>query len=128
MLKEVALYHFSPTGGTKKVGEMFCKALAKQVNEIDLMKSEIADTEAEVVVFAAPVYGGRIPAVATERMKSTQYKTDLPTGSDIPSSPGSSGSFFIKRQQTVMRVTEIINGRSIIPMNSPLGMLNFVYK
>ena len=70
MLKEVTLYHFSPTGGTKKAGEMFCKALADCVKEVDLMKMEALQTDDEVVVFAAPVFAGRIPVVVADKIRT----------------------------------------------------------
>ena len=41
----------------------------------------------------------------------------------------SNGSFFTKRkQQRVINATEIKNGGSIIKVNSPVGIANFVYK
>ena len=36
MKKEVMLYYFSPTGGTKKVGESFCAGLAEKTQAINL--------------------------------------------------------------------------------------------
>ncbi len=70
MLEKVGLYHFSPTGGTKKVGEIFCNALAENVHKVNLMKEDARLVEAEVVVFATPVYGGRIPQIVAERIKT----------------------------------------------------------
>lgn len=72
MLKETILYYFSPTGGTKKAAEGFCTAFAETVKTVDLgAKSAPPQPEGcETVVIAAPVFGGRIPAVAIEKIKT----------------------------------------------------------
>ena len=69
MLASIDYYFFSPTGGTKKAGELFCKGIAERVNYIDLTtpKDIISQPQSDVVIFAAPVYAGRIPAIAAER-------------------------------------------------------------
>ncbi|MBQ5850607.1 MAG: EFR1 family ferrodoxin [Lachnospiraceae bacterium] len=69
MLREVVLYYFSPTGGTKKAGDMFCKGFAEKVVEQDFMKNIEENVNSEVAVFAAPVFGGRIPDFVTNKMK-----------------------------------------------------------
>ncbi len=69
MLKHVQLYYFSPTGGTKACGEIFCKGIAENVSAVDLgIWGSAADPKCELVVFALPVFGGRIPAVAAEKI------------------------------------------------------------
>ncbi|MBR5328866.1 MAG: EFR1 family ferrodoxin [Firmicutes bacterium] len=71
MLKKIQLYYFSPTGGTKKVGDMFCNAIAEHTVAVDLMKKDaLSDPECDTVVFALPVFGGRIPLVAAEKIAS----------------------------------------------------------
>lgn len=74
MLKEVMLYYFSPTGGTKKVGESFCAALAKEVKEVNLglRNGEVDQASCDYVAIAAPVFGGRIPAIAIEKIKGLE--------------------------------------------------------
>ena len=69
MLKEIELYYFSPTGGTRKIGEIFAEAMAEKVKLTDLgeTKAPVETPECEVVV-AAPVFGGRIPAIVSERL------------------------------------------------------------
>lgn len=70
MVRNVGFYYFSPTGGTRETGELFCRAAAESVKKIDLMKKgqpENADTD--LVVFAVPVFGGRVPAPAVQRLK-----------------------------------------------------------
>lgn len=72
MLHTVDLYYFSPTGGTRQVGEIFCKGISGHVESIDLgcRDAQAAQPKGELVVIAAPVYGGRVPALAVERLKS----------------------------------------------------------
>lgn len=76
MLKETILYYFSPTGGTKKAGETFCTAFAKNIKTVDLGKRNqlVEQADCEVAVFAAPVFGGRIPASAIEKIKGLDGK------------------------------------------------------
>lgn len=76
MVETALLYDFSPTGGTRKVGELFCNAIGRQVKEIDLM-GELENREPQdcsVVVVAAPVFGGRIPKIAAERIRELDGK------------------------------------------------------
>lgn len=71
MLKNTVLYYFSPTGGTKKVGEIFAAAFAENVMAINLGERKTYDKQpnCDVVIFAAPVFGGRIPAPAIDSFK-----------------------------------------------------------
>ncbi|MCD8148727.1 MAG: EFR1 family ferrodoxin [Clostridiales bacterium] len=72
MLMATELYYFSPTGGTKKTGMIFCEGFAEQTREINLAESKgkaIAPAS-DVVVIAAPVFGGRIPSVVPEWLHS----------------------------------------------------------
>ncbi len=63
---------FSPTGGTARVSKILADALTTECETIDLMKSENAETfgAEDVCVIAMPVFSGRVPAVAVERMKA----------------------------------------------------------
>ena len=74
MSKKVYAIYFSPTGNSKKSAISVAKAISNDVTEIDItvankqpqpQKFEIGD----VVVFAAPVYGGKILKEAKERFK-----------------------------------------------------------
>lgn len=74
MLHEIV---FSPTGGTQKVADIIAEALAGDVSAIDLSDpktdfSACAITADDVAVIAVPSFGGRVPAVAVERL--TQVK------------------------------------------------------
>lgn len=71
MLNTAVFYYFSPTGGTKKAGEIFCQRLAAEVKLADLgtQDTKVEPLEGDVTVFAAPVFGGRIPSPMTEKLK-----------------------------------------------------------
>ncbi len=64
---------FSPTGGTKKVADYLTGALEGDVTTVDLTDSkqdfdDISLTKEDVAVISVPSYGGRVPAVAAERL------------------------------------------------------------
>jgi len=68
MLKAVDFYYFSLTGSTRKAGSALAAGLAEIVNEIDLGAKAIIEPTADVVVIAAPVFAGRIPAYVAEKI------------------------------------------------------------
>ena len=57
MLNTAVFYYFSPTGGTKKAGEILCQGLAKEVKLANLgtQDTKVETPEGDVTVFAAPV-------------------------------------------------------------------------
>lgn len=64
---------FSPTGGTKQVCAGLTGALEGEATTVDLTDSRrdfraVTLTQADVAVIAVPSYGGRVPAVAVERL------------------------------------------------------------
>ena len=72
MIKQIT---FSPTGGTKKVADAICSGISSEIKTYELcnpeaMLSEIVLTKDDLAIIAAPIYGGRIPALAIERLKS----------------------------------------------------------
>lgn len=71
MISKTELYYFSPTGGTKKVGEHFCKAFAEEVRKFNLgsRKETAKSISTDFVVIAAPVFGGRLPVNVVEKLK-----------------------------------------------------------
>lgn len=70
MLNVAELYYFSPTGGTKKVAESFCREISRDVRMTDLgsRNAVIGKASEAPVVVAAPVFGGRIPQVAAQKL------------------------------------------------------------
>lgn len=72
MLNQTDLYYFSPTGGTKKVGYEFAQAVSKKVKLIDLAGDCNSSMESDLTIIAVPVFGGRIPAISSERIRSLQ--------------------------------------------------------
>ncbi len=72
MVKQVHAVFFSPTGNTRKSVEAMAGALAENFEVHDVTLNAPAEEKIfgrdDVVIFGAPVYGGRIPAVARERL------------------------------------------------------------
>lgn len=70
MINKADFYYFSPTGGTKKTGEIFSEEIAQNVELFDLVgKKEIKESDCELAVIAIPVFGGRLPAFASEKLR-----------------------------------------------------------
>ncbi len=71
MLETATLYCFSPTGGTRKAAEIFCAEIARDVAAVDLgTRTEFPETPAgDLTVLAAPVFGGRIPALTAGQIQ-----------------------------------------------------------
>ena len=64
---------FSPTGGTKKVADDLTGALEGDVITVDLTDSKqnfqtVQLNREDVAIISVPSYGGRVPAVAVERL------------------------------------------------------------
>lgn len=65
---------FSPTGGTKKVSELFTKSFCRESVYVDLLKrdrdfSEIPFHEEDICIVSVPSYGGRVPDAAVSRLR-----------------------------------------------------------
>ncbi len=65
---------FSPTGGTKRVSEIFTKAFCQDSVCIDLARrdmdgSEYSFQEEDVCIVSVPSYGGRVPGAAVSRLR-----------------------------------------------------------
>lgn len=68
---------FSPTGGTQKAADLLTGALTEKIVRVDLTDpkanfSTVSLTEEDVAVIAVPSYGGRVPAVAAERLAAVR--------------------------------------------------------
>ena len=64
---------FSPTGGTKKAADCLVGALEGEATTVDLTDSKrdftaVSLAKEDVAVISVPSYGGRVPAVAAERL------------------------------------------------------------
>ena len=71
-MKKVTLATYSPTYTGLKVARMIGEGLGG-AEEIDLAKPEVTEyrfSEGDLVVFEAPVYGGRLPRLAAERLRA----------------------------------------------------------
>lgn len=65
---------FSPTGGTRRVADCLAEGLGGAGSRVDLTDrkanfSQIVLTEDDTAILAVPSYGGRVPAVAAERLR-----------------------------------------------------------
>lgn len=62
--------YFSPTGGTKKVADALARGLFDEYVDVNLCRSigEVALSREDVCLVSVPSYGGRVPAVAIERL------------------------------------------------------------
>lgn len=68
--------HFSPTGGTKRVADCIAAGFHLPVQEIDLTKEISALTlrEEELLMAVLPVYIGRVPQIALQRLSAIRAK------------------------------------------------------
>ena len=65
---------FSPTGGTKQAAAPFAEVFRREVSTIDLTDasmdfSQISLDKEDICVVAVPSFGGRVPAIAAERLE-----------------------------------------------------------
>ena len=67
-------FFFSPSGTTKKVAEFLSTEIDNDVKLYDITLADSKETEnfpaKDVFLFLSPVYGGRIPKLAKDRIKS----------------------------------------------------------
>ena len=68
---------FSPTGGTEKTAKLITSEWSESVETIDLTDPAACFSKCEigadnVVLIALPSYGGRVPALAAERLSQVQ--------------------------------------------------------
>ena len=68
MYRSADLLYFSPTGNTRRAGLAIASEMAERVNETDLGKCAEASLKGDVVIVAAPVFSGRIPALVSEKL------------------------------------------------------------
>ena len=72
MSDKIEVYYFSPTGGTKKVSDIFAAAIGKDAVWHDLRDKQTPteQPQGELIIVAAPVFAGRIPSVVREKIKT----------------------------------------------------------
>lgn len=72
MSDKMEVYYFSPTGGTKKVSDIFAAAIGKDAVWHDLRDKQTPteQPQGELIIVAAPVFAGRIPSVVREKIKT----------------------------------------------------------
>lgn len=68
---------FSPTGGTQKAADLLAAAWNVPAKIVNLLKPTFAEhlphlEQTDLCLVAMPVYGGRIPAVAAQRLQQIQ--------------------------------------------------------
>ena len=70
--KNWIIAYFSPTGGTKKVADAVSFSLKAETEEIDLCKdiTKIVPGKDTALIALVPVYCGRVPALALERLSA----------------------------------------------------------
>lgn len=76
----VLLAHFSPTGTTLKVARSIATGMAYPVCEVDLsaLTESMSVQDGDILLAAMPVYGGRVPTVALERLAQIKGQNSLP--------------------------------------------------
>lgn len=74
MTKSINLIYFSPTGNTRRTLEVMAEAIGDNIDVIDLTCSEKIQKQQfdkdDFIIFGMPVYGGRIPIVAKQRLEN----------------------------------------------------------
>ena len=81
--KHLTVVHFSPTGGTRRAALLLAEGLAERIDELDLTlpaPTGRAFGPQDAVLFAGPVFGGRLPVLMTQRLKNC-------TGEGTPAVP-----------------------------------------
>ena len=68
------IVYFCPTGGTRKAAYIIGKEIDPQATEIDITDHTRQQNSYELngedtLLVAVPVYGGRVPSVAIDRLK-----------------------------------------------------------
>ena len=74
----IRTFYFSPSGTTKKVAQILSSEIDSEVQLYDITLSDSIDTEnfseKDRFLFLMPVYGGRIPKLAKERIQNIKGK------------------------------------------------------
>ena len=67
-------FHFSPTGGTRKVGDILASALGGAWEDRDLTApvEPLSLSQEDLVVLSIPTYGGRVPVGSLKGLSEVQ--------------------------------------------------------
>ena len=71
----MTIIHFSPTHGGKKIARAVAEGFGNTARELDLClreKQPLVLGAGEVAVVVVPVYSGRVPALASERLRAVK--------------------------------------------------------
>lgn len=73
-IDKLIIAHFSPTGGTKKVADAIAAGFGIPMVEMDLTGAEATAAlgENDALMAVLPVFGGRVPQVALDRLGALQ--------------------------------------------------------
>ena len=80
--KHLTVVHFSPTGGTRRAALLLAEGPARRIDELDLtLPAPTGRTfgPQDAVLFAGPVFGGRLSALMTQRLKTVPVKVRRPS-------------------------------------------------
>lgn len=66
-------YTFSPTGGTKKIASSILKGLGGgRLINVTSIKVDLTLNQGDIFVYCVPVFAGRVPQIAIERLKNVK--------------------------------------------------------
>lgn len=111
-IKKATIIYFSPTGGTKKVVLLLAPTLGIEVEELDIISCEPEKcnrmfAENELVLFGIPVFGGRMPEPAIEKIKGMQGNN----------TPAVLVAVYGNRayEDALLELNDLVTGRGFIP-------------
>ena len=69
-MEHITVVYFSPTGGTRKACLSLAMEMGKKVKDVDLcsLEGEYSFGPEDTVIVGVPVFGGRIPGYAAEKL------------------------------------------------------------
>ena len=69
-MEHITVVYFSPTGGTRKACLNLAMEMGKKVKDVDLcsLEGEYSFGPEDTVIVGVPVFGGRIPGYAAEKL------------------------------------------------------------
>jgi len=82
-IEKVKLVTFSPTGNSTRVAKSIAKGIKAPIQNLDLTlpiakSMEYGELNNELTIFSVPVYAGRVPTVAANRIRKLKSSEGLP--------------------------------------------------